>query len=329
MNRKRWFALLIAVILFIVSSGMQFASSIASMNFNEAFGLQNPFDERVIEEGSPTNKIAVIQVNGVIQDTSTGALDTGGYNHQRFLRMIEEAGSDPTVSGVILRVNSPGGGVVESAEVHDQVAEIQEEYGVPVYVSMGNMAASGGYYISASADKIVAHPATMTGSIGVITQTFDMSELAENIGIDFNTITSGEYKDIMSSTREMTEDEREIMQTMVDEMYADFVQVIVDGRELSEERVREIGDGRVYTGRQAQELGLVDDLGSLDDTIAMMKEEQNLEGAQVIEYTTGFGFTQFVGATIQNTFGNEPNVDEMVQLLREYNAPRAMYLYTE
>ncbi|GAB3061097.1 signal peptide peptidase SppA [Virgibacillus ainsalahensis] len=329
MNSKRWIALVIAVVLFVVSIGFQAVSSIFTSNFNEMLNFQeNPFEEKVVEEGSATNKIAVLNLDGVIQDTTTGAFSTGAYNHERFLEMIEEAGKDRNVSGIILRVNTPGGGVVESAEIHDKIVEVQEEYEKPVYISMGNTAASGGYYIAAPANKIVAHPATLTGSIGVIMESINFAEFADDLGVDFNTITSGEFKDIMSASREMTDEERDILQTMIDDMYGDFVDVIAEGREMSEDRVRELGDGRVYTGSQAHELDLVDELGSLDDTIAFMKEDYDLGNAQVVEYKSGIGFT-LLGSSMKNMFDNNTELNGVVELLRQSNAPRAMYLYSE
>ncbi|MFC2947092.1 signal peptide peptidase SppA [Virgibacillus sediminis] len=330
MNTKRWIALAIAAGLLVFSVIWQAAASFMTADFEEIFSMNDtPFEEKVIEEGGGAGKIAVINLNGVIQDTTGGAFNTSGYNHDKFLEMIEAAGEDAMTDGIILRVNTPGGGVVESAEIHDKIVEVQEESGKPVYISMGNTAASGGYYISAPADKIVAHPATLTGSIGVIMQSINISDLADDLGIDFNTIKSGEYKDIMSASRDMTEEERDILQTIIDDMYGDFVQVIVEGREMSEERVRELGDGRVYTGSQAKELGLVDDLGSLTDTIDMMKEEQGLEDPQVVEYQPGLGIDQFLGGTVKSMFGEEAELHGMLELLRQTNAPRAMYLYSE
>lgn len=328
MNRKRWIALGIAVFLFIISIGVQFTANMATTNMDEFFNFSS-FDEKVIEEGSPASKIAVIPLNGVIQDTGQSGWNANTYNHSRFLEAIELAGKDPLVNGIILRINTPGGGVVESDEIHDQIVKVQEQYNKPVYVSMGNTAASGGYYVSAPADKIVAHPSTLTGSIGVIMQAVNVADLAQDLGVDFTTLKSGEFKDIMSSTREMTDDEREILQDIVDEMYGEFVQVIVDGRDMSEERVREIGDGRVYTGKQAYELELVDELGDLDDTIQIMKEDQSLGNAQVVEYVTSAGFNDFFGMTMKQSFAKEANINGIVELLREYNAPRAMYLYSE
>lgn len=331
MNRKRWIALGIAVLVFAISIGFRFMSSLFATDVEALFDMpQQQYQQEVIEEGSG-NKIAVVELDGVIQDISTSSLlNSGGYNHERFLKKLEHVGEDMTVDGIILRVNTPGGGVVESDEIHDKIVEIQEEHDKPVYVSMGNTAASGGYYISAPADKIVAHPATLTGSIGVIMQSFNFADLAEDIGVDFNTIKSGEFKDIMSQSRDMTDEEHEILQTMVDDMYADFVQVIVDGRDMSESEVREVGDGRVYTGKQAVDNGLVDGLGSLEDTAAMMREDFEWPNAQVVEYKSGFEFDSFLGGTVQSLFSNdEANIAAIQELLQQSDGPRAMYLYSK
>ncbi|MUK88842.1 signal peptide peptidase SppA [Ornithinibacillus sp. L9] len=329
MNAKRWYALLAAAVLLIVSVGFQFISSFATSNFEQIFALQDKkFNEEVIEEGLG-NKIVVLHLDGVIQDTAPSTLiNTTSYNHKRFLEMLEEAGEDRSVDGIILRINTPGGGVVESAEIHDKIVDIQEEYNKPIYVSMGNTAASGGYYISAPANKVVAHPATLTGSIGVIMEGYDLSGLAEELGVEFNTIKSGEFKDIMSISREMTDEERELLQTMIDDMYDDFVQVIVDGRDMSEATVRQLGDGRVYTGRQAQENGLVDELGSLQDAISIMSEDYEWNDVQVVRYNNQLGFEQFLGMSMQSLFAKETEFFSMMDMIRESNAPRAMYLYS-
>ncbi|SDH31974.1 protease-4 [Alteribacillus persepolensis] len=333
MSGKRWIALGIAALLLIVSAGFQFVSTIASANIENMFGgvNNNGVEEELIDEGQPQEKIAVIDIEGVIQDTgdTPSFMNQGMYNHRQFLKMLESAGENRAVKGIILRVNTPGGGVVESAEIHDKVQEIQEEHNKPVYVSMGNTAASGGYYVAAPADKIVAHPATVTGSIGVIMQSINYSDLAEQIGVEFNTIKSGPFKDILSGNRDMTEEEEEILQGMVDDFYADFVQVIADGRDMPEDRVREIGDGRVYSGKQAQDIDLVDELGSLEDTITMMTEEQDLSNPQVVRYHGVFSFNQFLGTSARSLFVQDAELLGLKDLLMESQAPRAMYLYTE
>lgn len=329
MNKKRWFALLTAAVLLVVSIGFQLVTSIASTNFEQIFTFsESKYQEEVVEEGT-NGKIVVLHLDGVIQDTAPSTLiNTTSYNHRQFLEMLDEAGKDRSVDGIVLRVNTPGGGVVESAEIHDKILEVKEEYEKPVYVSMGNTAASGGYYISAPADKIVAHPATLTGSIGVIMEGYNLAELAEKIGVEVTTIKSGEHKDIMSTFREMTDEERALLQEMIDDMYGDFVQVIVDGRGMSEQTVRELGDGRVYTGNQAKENGLVDELGSLDDTIQMMKEDYKLKNAQVVKYNKSTGFEQFLGMSVQNLIGKDEELINVLEIINEANTPRAMYLYS-
>lgn len=337
MNFKRWIALVVAAIVIVVSIGFQAVSSLASANWSEfagggsQTGGMEGIEEEELQPGDGSgNTIAVLDLQGVIQDTGEGSLfDAGGYNHQEFLYMLEQAGNSNDVDGIILKVNTPGGGVVESAEIHDAIVNVQEEYDKPVYITMGSQAASGGYYIAAPADKIVAHPATITGSIGVIMQSINYSELADNIGIEENSITSGEFKDIMSPGTEMSEEDEAILQSIVDDMYDDFVQVIADGRGIAEEEVREIGDGRIYTGDQAQEIDLVDDLGTMDDTVAFMEEEQDLEGARVVQYGASFSFNSFIGAGARSLFVRDAELLGIKELLTTSNSPRAMYLYTD
>ncbi|QXE00913.1 signal peptide peptidase SppA [Terribacillus sp. DMT04] len=335
MNAKRWVAIGIAGFLVLVSVGFQTLFSVINSNFTEAFDSAagtSFMNEEIIEDGDMMKRIAVLHVEGTIQDTGeeSSLLGSATYNHNTFLERLEAAGQDDTVGGVIIEVNSPGGGVVESAEIHDKVVEIQEEYGKPVYISMANTAASGGYYLAASANKIVAHPATLTGSIGVIMSTVNYAELADKIGIKQEVIKSAEHKDIMSATRDMTDEERAILQSIIDDMYADFVQVIVDGRGMSESKVRELGDGRVYSGKQALDNGLVDDLGDLEDTIAMMKEEQGLKGAEVFEYTgDGFGMGSFWATAAEGLFVSDADLLGIKELMGKSNSPEAMYLYAE
>src|SRR5699024_5695730 len=205
--------------------------------------------------------------------------------------------------------------------------ESQELYDKPFYVSMGSMAASGGYYVAAPADKIFAEATTLTGSIGVIMENVNYAGLAEKHGVKFNTIKSGKHKDIMSPSRDMTAEEKDIMQSMIDEMYDEFVNVIVDGRGLAEQTVREVGDGRIYTGKQAKEVDLVDEVGSLDDTIDQLMVDHNLEDATVVEYTTDLSFFGMFAVNAQNFMKNKSELDVIQNLLIESDQPRAMYIY--
>ncbi|MUV39136.1 putative signal peptide peptidase SppA [Lentibacillus sp. JNUCC-1] len=331
MTGKRWIALGLAAFLLVVSVVFQMVASVFTTDLEALLNTnKKPFEEVTIESGASGNKIAVLELNGVIQDTGGGSvLNAASYQHDRFLKMIEAAGEDRQTDGLIIRVNSPGGGVVESAEIHDKIVDLKKKYDKPVYISMGNTAASGGYYISAPADKIVAHPATLTGSIGVIMESINVAELADEFGIDVNTIKSGEFKDIMSPTKKMTDKERQILQTMVDELYGEFVNVIVEGRDMDEQKVRELGDGRVYTGTQAKNNGLVDSLGNLEDTIEMMKDDHNLDDATIVEYKTGQNFSQLIGMTTSKLIGRDDEISGVLDLIRDSSGPRAMYLYAE
>jgi protease-4 len=245
------------------------------------------------------------------------------------MKKLEYIKEDDTVKGIILKVNSPGGGVVESAEIHDKLIEIQKETKKPVYVSMGSMAASGGYYISAGAKKIFASEETLTGSLGVIMQGINYEGLADKYGVDFVTIKSGQYKDIMSPTRQMTEDERQILQSMIDNSYEGFVKVISEGRNMTTEQVKEIADGRIYDGRQAKELNLIDDFGYLEDVIQQMMEDEKLKDAKVVRYTDAIGFGSLLNLKVQKLIGTDNEMTGIMEILSRPNSPRLMYLYAE
>jgi protease IV len=336
MNGKRWAALGIAAALFFVSVVINFLSAFAfkgvETDISELLAATElPFTEEVVQEGNEMKKIAVLDVDGVIQDTNSAEsfFQSAGYNHQGFMKKLEYIKEDDTVKGIILKVNSPGGGVVESAEIHDKLVEIQKETKKPVYVSMGSMAASGGYYISAGAQKIFASEETLTGSLGVIMQGINYEGLADKYGVDFVTIKSGQYKDIMSPTRQMTEDERQILQRMIDNSYEGFVKVISEGRKMTTDQVKEIADGRIYDGRQAKELNLIDDFGYLEDVIQQMMKDQKLKDAKVVRYTEALGFGSLLNFKVQKLIGPENEMAGLMEILSRPNSPRLMYLYAE
>ncbi len=226
-------------------------------------------------------------------------------------------------------MNSPGGGVVESADIYDALRMIQVEREIPLYVSMGGMAASGGYYVSAPADKIFVNRETITGSIGVIMESVNYAKLAEKYGIDFNTIKTGPYKDIMSGSREMKDEERVMLQEMINDSYERFVDIIEEGRGMTEAEVKKVADGRIMNGRQAIEAGLADEFGKASDVIAAMKEDYNLQDATVFEYTSLDSWTSMFGVKAGNMFGSNIESELIGKLLNDYNAPRMMYLYGE
>ncbi|MFU2013957.1 signal peptide peptidase SppA [Peribacillus butanolivorans] len=333
MNGKRWAALGIAAVLFFVSIGVGVATTVFTADteniIDELFASDSEFYEEVIEGEDFSNVIAVFDVEGTIQDTGEASLlSSATYNHRAFMDKLKMAEENDDIKGIILRVNSPGGGVVESAEIYDKILDIKKVK-KPVYVSMGSMAASGGYYISAPADKIYASPETMTGSLGVIMHGYNYEKLAKKYGVEFETIKSGPHKDIMSPSREMTDEEREILQNMIDNSYDQFVKIIVDGRGMTEKEVRKIADGRIYDGRQAKENHLIDDFGHLDDVIAAMKTDIGKKDAQVIRYTDEAGFGSLFSMGAQKMLGNDVETAVLTKILSSSNSPRLMYLYAE
>jgi protease IV len=336
MNGKRWAALGIAVGLFIASTVINLLSTVAFSDAENAFTdmfavTDEMFAEEIIEEGDMLSKIAVLSINGVIQDTGDAEsfFESPLYNHKAFMEQLDYVKEADDVKAIILQVNSPGGGVVESAQIHDKIREIQKEMKKPIYVSMGSMAASGGYYVSAPADKIFASPETLTGSLGVIMQGVNYAGLAEKYGVEFTTIKSGPYKDIMSPSRPMTEDEREILQSMIDNSYEGFVKVISEGRGMSVERVKEIADGRIYDGRQAKQLKLIDGFGYLEDVIENVRKDEKLGDATVVKYTESMGFGSFFSMGAQKIMGKDAEMAGLMKLLSQPNSPRLMYLYAE
>ncbi|PYZ97198.1 signal peptide peptidase SppA [Alteribacter lacisalsi] len=332
MNGKRWLAVGLAALLFTVASLFSLAVNVVTFDLDDFFEAEEQVvDEHVLEEGNGRGKIAVIHLNGVIQSSydTPSLFESGAYNHRRFLKQLDAAAEDNNVDGIIISVNTPGGGVMESDQIHDKIIEIQEESDKPVYISMASMAASGGYYIAAPAAQVYAHPQTITGSIGVIMSSLNFADLAEDLGISEEVIKSGPYKDIMSATREMTDDEREILQSMIDESYDRFVDIIADGREMSREDVLELADGRIYSGNQAYEAGLVDGLGDLSDVIDDFREDIGKGNIDVVEYRQPAGFASFMGVTANHFLGDPFTLYSIKELMHQSDAPRLMYLYSQ
>jgi len=224
--------------------------------------------------------VAVIDLNGTITSDQPQSLSSSLITPSQVKELLDQADNLNQVKAVVIKVNSPGGSVVASDEIYHLLLDFDK----PVVIWMGEMAASGGFYISCAGDYVFAHPDTLTGSIGVISQFINAEEFLNKYGIEAVVITSGPHKDMGSLFRGMTDEEQQIWGDMIDQIYNDFVQIVADGRNLSEETVRELADGRVYTGQQALEHGLVDAVGLTSDAIAKASELGGIEGEpQVIE----------------------------------------------
>jgi protease-4 len=206
--------------------------------------------------------VGVIRVEGVITAGESDAFQSSAGS-ETIVDLIKQAAADSNIHAVVLRVDSPGGGVVASDEIYHALTQLDK----PLVVSMGSLAASGGYYVSAPADYIYATPHTLTGSIGVISQFVTAEDLLDDIGVEVVVITAGESKDFGSMSRNMTEEERAYWQALLEETHDAFIQIVADGRGMSVQEVREFADGRVFTGQQAFDLGLVDEIGYFDDAI--------------------------------------------------------------
>ncbi len=231
-------------------------------------------------------KIALMRLSGSISEVfESGPFGSAlGITPAQVARWLKRAADDPSVKAIVLRVNSPGGTVAASQEIATQIRQFKEQAKKPVVVSMGDVAASGGYYISVYADKIVAQPGTTTGSIGVISLFFSIEELLKNLGIKPEVFKAGKYKDLFRGLRPLSDEERALMQQYVDEFYEQFIRAVSEGRQLPLERVRELATGQVYSGAQALQLGLIDQLGDLDKAVEIARELAQAPDAITVEY---------------------------------------------
>jgi len=267
--------------------------------------------------------VAIVRVEGVIM-SGDPPIDPFGTPSGAYSGLVvdylKQAQEDPEVKAVVLRVDSPGGSVVGSDEIHTQVLAMTK----PIVVSMGELAASGGYYVSAPADEIFANPGTLTGSIGVISQFIHIGGLLEEYGVEVTTIKSGEFKDIGSLFRSMSAEEIATWQAIIDETYAGFVRIVAEGREMPIDKVKNLADGRIYSGQQALELGLVDQLGDLSAAVQRAAELGGIEGEpRIVEYEAPF-------SVFQGLWGMARPADplsEVMRLLDQGQRPALQYLY--
>lgn len=242
---------------------------------------------------STGDTIAMIDVNGPIVSSGTGGIGEGGIaNAKTIVRQIKAAKEDTTIKAIILRVNSPGGSVVASDEIYHAL----KNCGKPVVALMGETAASGGVYVSMGAKYIVAHPNTFTGSVGVIFSLTNYEELYKKIGLRDEVIKSGKLKDIGSGSRQLTDEERQLLQGIIDSTYEDFVKIVADARKLKVEEVKKFADGRILTGKQALEIKLVDKLGYESDAVKMAAELAGIKGnPRIVGYRASTPFESWFG----------------------------------
>lgn len=276
-----------------------------------------------LESGTALGEaVAIVRVNGTIVDGTADDFAVDSAVSGVIISDLRAAADNPLVKAVVLHVDSPGGSVTASAQIHDVIKALDK----PVVVSMESLAASGGYYVSAPATYIFALPDTWTGSIGVIGQFINAEGLMEELGIEATTITSGENKAFGGLFRDLTPEQEAIMQALVDESYDAFVQVIVDGRGMPREDVLALADGRIYSGRQALDNGLVDELGNLEDAIAKAADLGGISGEpDIVEYEHLPSFSQLLLGFSSRLLQSE--TARAKAELDELSTPRLEYRY--
>jgi protease-4 len=218
--------------------------------------------------GGPS--IGVLEITGTIESSD------------KSLKHLRRFAKDDRVKAILVRVDSPGGAVAPSQEIYTELRKMAEKR--KVICSLGNVAASGGYYIAAGCEKIIASPGTITGSIGVVSQLPYLGDIARELKFHMVTIKSGKLKDMGNPFREMTEEERAYFQKMLDDVHEQFIQAVAEGRGLEVEQVRPIADGRILTGQQAKELNLIDEIGSFNDAIRLAAALTGIEGEPRLQY---------------------------------------------
>lgn len=247
------------------------------------------FSETELVSGD-SNKVAIIKVEGELIDSisqpSSILSSATGASADQIVKQIDQAEKDKDVKAIILQINSPGGTAVAGQTIAERLGKFKDS-GKKIYVAMREVAASAAYEISVPADKIYANAETMTGSIGVIMQLSNYQGLYDKLGVKDVTIKSGPEKDLGSATRPMTDTDRQILQTMVDESYSNFVATVAKWRKLDESKVRSLADGRVYTAKQAKDNGLIDEIGNLPAVIEAAKSGSGANNATVVEYSSG------------------------------------------
>jgi protease-4 len=281
-----------------------------------------PLQERVVD-GEGDRKILLLDVTGIISEEKRRKL---GLREEismvdEFRESLKKASGDKKIAALVIRINSPGGTITASDILRHEILEYKKKTGVRVVACMMDVAASGGYYVATAADEIVAHPTTITGSIGVIVVKFNIQGLFGKIGVDTETIKSGDKKDMLSPFRPATPEEINIVRTIIDQMNGRFIDVIVEGRKpLPRESVVKLADGRIYTAGQALDLKLIDRVGYLDNAIEGVKTSLNLQKASIVVYHRAGSYK---GSIYSESGGNTTVVNILPQDL-ESLMPRGM-----
>lgn len=306
------FAIVVLVVVLLGSACGRIANSLLGSSGEEVMNISGDY-------------IGILEVNGVMGQEGHGE----EYNQDYLLNHIDMMMNDVSNRGMLLSVNTPGGSIYDIDELYLKVMEYKEKTGRPVYTYMRDMAASGGYYIAAGSDKIYANRNTWTGSIGVTVGTFmDASEFLDKMGIKTVTITAGANKAMGSSTNPMTEEQKAIFQSLVDEAYEQFTGIVAEGRKMDINKVKKLADGRVYTAKQALENGLIDEIGTIDDAVEDMMKRYELEGCStpVMKYEDNSTLLDLLTGFFDEKKNAETEVEQVMNLMEKNNKFTITYL---
>lgn len=250
------------------------------------FEEDKPLKETVVS-GEGGDKILLMDLSGMMMETPRGGLWGllgKGAGPARVKEELDKARKDEGIKALVLRINSPGGTVSAADMIYHEIVQFKEERRTPVVACFMGLAASGGYYVAQAADEIIAHPTTLTGSIGVVAMKFNLKGLMNKVGVEQDTVKSGPWKDFWSPFKPATEAEKEMMQAIIDDFYRQFVELVGQNRKLSRNEVKKVADGRIFTAAQARNLKLVDKVGYLDDALKAARTRAGLTEARVVVY---------------------------------------------
>ena len=327
MNNKRFGCLsvgLLVLLLLSVLANVLFISTRAQVGRGMLAAETPKFDENVVLGGSAgvTDKIAVISLRGIITNMEPGMLGETAVDDLKL--QLRQATEDARVKAIVLSIDSPGGEVTASDTIYNAVRETREKK--PVVIQMGSLSASGGYYVACGGTWLIANDTTLTGSIGVIMQAISYQALFSKVGLEMRTFKSGQFKDMMSGSREMTKEEAEYVQSLVMQSYGKFVGIVAKERNLTEEQlVGGLADGRILTGKDALEGRLIDQIGDTEDAYAKAMELGRTSGATIVRYDTGFRLSRLF-RLLGESRSNRVEVDVAGALAPRLEAGRLYYL---
>jgi protease-4 len=294
-----------------------------------------PLEEKVLEgEGKP--KVLLVDLDGVIsfKDERESLISKKGPSKVAFFReALLKAEADPEIAGVIVRINSPGGSVAASDTIYHEIMSFKQKRKIPVYAYIMELGASGGYYIASATDRIIASPTAITGSIGVIATKFNMEGLFSKIGVSNETYKSGPKKDFWTPFRPSSDEEKKMLQEIIDKLYARFLGVVYLGRQkvLTEEEVKALADGRILTAGDALEAKLIDQMAYLDETIDTMKRALHIENVRVVTYVRPKTFTSNIYSGYPEMPLQGPQVINLISINAEdlalFSGVQFMYLW--